>query len=122
MLRAQQAALALAKPGATYEDLDRAARKVIDEAGYGDYFIHGLGHFVGLDVHDAGAYQKPLEAGMVVTIEPGIYIPEKAMGIRIEDEVLITPTGARYLSTGLPRTADDIERMMASRAASAKLK
>ena len=122
VLRAQQAALALAKPGATYEDLDRAARKVIDEAGYGDYFIHGLGHFVGLDVHDAGAYQKPLEAGMVVTIEPGIYIPEKAMGIRIEDEVLITPTGARYLSTGLPRTADDIERMMASRAASAKLK
>ncbi|WP_426208710.1 aminopeptidase P N-terminal domain-containing protein [Massilia sp. TWP1-3-3] len=116
VLRAQQAALALARPGATYEDLDKAARKVIDEAGYGDYFIHGLGHFVGLDVHDAGAYHKALEAGMVVTIEPGIYIPEKALGIRIEDEVLITPNGARYLSNGLPRTADEIERAMAARA------
>ena len=115
VLRAQQAAVALVKPGVTYEDLDRAARKVIDDAGYGDYFIHGLGHFVGLDVHDAGAYQTPLEAGMVVTIEPGMYIPAKAMGIRIEDEVLVTPTGARYLSTGLPRTADEIERAMAER-------
>jgi Xaa-Pro aminopeptidase len=122
VLKAQQAALALVKPGVTYEDLDKAARKVIDEAGYGDYFIHGLGHFVGLDVHDAGAYAKPLEAGMVVTLEPGIYIPEKAMGIRIEDEVLVTPTGARYLSTGLPRTADDIERAMAARGATASAK
>ena len=115
VLKAQEAAVALVKPGVMYEDLDKAARKVIDDAGYGDYFIHGLGHFVGLDVHDAGAYQKPLEAGMVITIEPGIYIPAKAMGIRIEDEVLVTPTGARYLSTGLPRTADEIERAMAAR-------
>ena len=116
VLRAQQAAFALVKPGVTYEDLDQAARKVIDDAGYGDYFIHGLGHFVGLDVHDAGAYLKPLEAGMVVTLEPGIYIPAKAMGIRIEDEVLVTPGGARYLSTGLPRTADEIESWFATRA------
>ncbi len=117
VLKAQEAAFALVKPGVTYEDLDKAARKVIDDAGYGDYFIHGLGHFVGLDVHDAGAYLKPLEEGMVVTLEPGIYIPAKAMGIRIEDEVVVTPTGARYMSTGLPRTADDIERWMAGRAA-----
>ncbi len=115
VLRAQQTALALVKPGVTYEDLDKAARKVIDDAGYGDYFIHGLGHFVGLDVHDAGAYQEPLQAGMVVTLEPGIYIPEKALGVRIEDEVLVTEQGARYLSDGLPRTADDIERWMAAR-------
>jgi Xaa-Pro aminopeptidase len=119
VLKAQQAALALVKPGVTYEDLDRAARKVIDDAGYGDYFIHGLGHFVGLDVHDAGAYHKPLEAGMVVTIEPGIYIPAKELGIRIEDEVLVTPTGARYLSTGLPRTAEEIERWFAGRKSAA---
>jgi Xaa-Pro aminopeptidase len=114
VLRAQEAAFALVKPGVTYEDLEQAARKVIDEAGYGDYFIHGLGHFVGLDVHDAGAYAKPLEVGMVLTIEPGIYIPAKALGIRIEDEVLVTPTGGRYLSTGLPRTAAEIERAMAA--------
>ena len=68
-----------------------------------DYFIHGLGHFVGLDVHDAGAYQEPLEAGMVITLEPGIYLPEKNFGVRIEDDVLITPTGAKFLSDGLPR-------------------
>lgn len=117
VLKAQAAAFALAKPGATYEDLDKAARKVIDEAGYGDYFIHGLGHFVGLDVHDAGAYHDKLEAGMVFTLEPGIYIPEKNLGVRIEDEVLITDTGARYLTDGLPRTADDIERWMANRPA-----
>lgn len=115
VLRAQQAAFAMVRPGVTYEDLDKAARKVIDEAGYGDYFIHGLGHFVGLDVHDAGAYHEPLQAGMVITLEPGIYIPEKSLGVRIEDEVLVTADGVRYLSDGLPRSADEIERWMASR-------
>lgn len=115
VLKAQATALAMVKPGVTYEDLDKAARKVIDDAGYGDYFIHGLGHFVGLDVHDAGAYHEPLQAGMVLTIEPGIYIPEKGLGIRIEDEVVVTPTGARFITDGLPRTADEIERWMAAR-------
>ena len=115
VLKAQQAALALVKPGAIYEDLDKAARKVIDDAGYGDYFIHGLGHFVGLDVHDAGAYLEPLQVGTVITLEPGIYIPEKKLGVRIEDEVVVTETGVRYLSDGLPRTADEIERWMATR-------
>jgi Xaa-Pro aminopeptidase len=86
VLRAQDAALALAKPGATFEDLDRAARRVIDEAGYGDYFIHGLGHFVGLDVHDAGAYHEKLEPGMVLTLEPGVYIPEKTSGYASKTE------------------------------------
>jgi Xaa-Pro aminopeptidase len=113
VLEAQKAAFARVKPGAYYEDLDAAARKVIDDAGYGDYFIHGLGHFVGLDVHDAGAYQEPLQAGMVITLEPGIYMPEQGIGIRIEDEVLVTPSGARYLSDGLPREADEVERWMA---------
>ena len=116
-LRAQEAAFALVKPGAMFEDISRAARKVIDDSGYGDYFIHGLGHFVGLDVHDAGAYHDKLEAGMVFTLEPGIYIPEKALGVRIEDEVVVTDTGARYLTDGLPRKPDDIERWMAARAA-----
>lgn len=116
VLKAQAAAFALAKPGAYYEDLDAAARKVIDDAGYGDYFIHGLGHFVGLDVHDAGAYHDKLEPGMVLTLEPGVYIPGKNIGIRIEDEILITKDGARYLTDGLPKTADDIEHWMAQHA------
>ncbi len=115
VLKAQEAAFALVRPGVHYEDLDRAARKVIDEAGYGDYFIHGLGHFVGLDVHDAGAQHEPLEVGMVLTLEPGIYIPEKGLGVRIEDQVVVTPTGARYLTDGLPRRPEEIERWMAAR-------
>jgi Xaa-Pro aminopeptidase len=103
------------RPGAYFEDIDKAARKVIEDAGYGDYFIHGLGHFVGLDVHDAGASHEPLQAGMVITLEPGIYIPERNLGVRIEDDVVVTATGARYLSDGLPRDPDEIERWMAAR-------
>ena len=117
VLKAQQAAMALVKPGVYMEDLDRAARKVITDAGYGDYFVHGLGHFVGLDVHDAGAYHEPLQAGMVITLEPGIYIPERNIGVRIEDDVLVTATGAKYMSDGLPRAAADVERWMAEHAA-----
>ena len=115
VLSAQKAALAMVKPGVYFEDLDRVARKVIRDAGYGDYFIHGLGHFVGLDVHDAGAYQEPLTAGMVITLEPGIYIPERALGVRIEDDVLVTATGARILSDGLPREAAAVERWLQQR-------
>lgn len=117
VLAAQKAAMAQVRPGVYTDDLDAVARKVIEDAGYGDYFIHGLGHFVGLDVHDAGDYQAPLAPGMVITIEPGIYIPEKKFGVRIEDEVLVTEDGYRLLSDGLPREAADVERLMASRPA-----
>ena len=113
--QAQQAAFAMVRPGVYFEDLDAAARKVIADAGYGEYFIHSLGHFVGLDVHDAGAYHEPLATGMVITLEPGIYLPEQKLGVRIEDDVLITETGAKWLSNGLPRDADAIEKWMASR-------
>jgi len=100
------------RPGVYYEDLHKKAEDIIRAAGYRDYFIHGLGHFVGLDVHDAGLYKKPLQAGMVITVEPGIYIPEKALGIRIEDQVLVTPKGYRHLTVALPRDPDAVERMM----------
>ena len=115
VLKAQKAAFAQVRLGAYFEDLDAVARKVIVEAGYGDYFIHGLGHFVGLDVHDAGAYQEPLAPGMVITLEPGIYLPDEKFGVRIEDDVLVTKAGAKFLSDGLPREAADIERWIASR-------
>jgi Xaa-Pro aminopeptidase len=120
VLKAQKAAFDEVKPGAYFEDLEAAARKVIEAAGYGDYFIHGLGHFVGLDVHDAGAYQEPLAAGMVITIEPGIYLPEQKLGVRIEDDVLVTETGGKTLTDGLPRDADGIEKWMATHPGSAK--
>jgi Xaa-Pro aminopeptidase len=116
VLKAQKTALALVRPGVYFEDLNAAARKVIEDAGYGDYFIHGLGHFVGLDVHDAGNYQEPLAAGMVITLEPGIYIPEKKLGVRIEDDVLVTGDGAKYLTDGVPREPDELEKWLAERA------
>ena len=112
VLRAQQAAMEMIRPGVYYEDLHGKAEQVIAEAGYRDYFIHGLGHFVGLEVHDAGLYSKPLEAGMVITVEPGIYIPHKALGVRIEDEVLVTPKGYRLMSGDVPRDPAAIERLM----------
>ena len=80
----------------------------------GRYFIHGLGHHIGLNVHDAGDADRPLEAGMVITIEPGIYIPEENIGVRIEDDVLVTPAGYKLLTARLPRSADEIEAIMAS--------
>lgn len=112
VLRAQQACIDMVKPGVYVEDLQARAMEIIREAGYGDYYIHGIGHFVGLDVHDAGLYGEPLEAGMVITVEPGIYIPEKKLGVRIEDEVLVTRRGSRLLTEDLPRSVEGIERMM----------
>ena len=115
VLKAQKTAFAMVRPGVYFEDLNNAARKVIEDAGYGDYFIHGLGHFVGLDVHDAGEYQEPLAAGMVITLEPGIYLPDQKLGVRIEDDVVVTEDGAKYLSDGIPREADELEKWLADR-------
>jgi Xaa-Pro aminopeptidase len=112
VLRAQQACVAMVRPGVYVEDLYLAAEKIIGEAGFADYFIHGIGHFVGLDVHDVGLRNEPLENGMVITIEPGIYIPEENLGVRIEDDVLVTATGVEVLTADLPRSLDEVERMM----------
>jgi Xaa-Pro aminopeptidase len=109
VLRAQEAVLGIIKPGVPFGELDRTARKVIADAGYGQYFIHGTSHFLGLDVHDAGDSSALLRAGMIFTVEPGIYIPEKEIGVRIEDDVLVTGSGAEILSRCLPRTADAVE-------------
>jgi Xaa-Pro aminopeptidase len=76
------------------------------------YFIHGIGHHLGLDTHDTADYKKPLEVGNVITIEPGLYIKEENIGIRIEDNYLITENGAICLSENLPKTVEDIENMM----------
>ena len=82
----------------------------------GQYFIHGLGHGVGLDVHDPLDGSKPLERGMVFTFEPGIYIPEENLGVRIEDVFWIDPAGKLVrLTEGLPRTVEEVERAMAAK-------
>jgi Xaa-Pro aminopeptidase len=126
VLGAQKAAIAAIKPGimlgsrTNQTGLQKIAMDYIDSHGkdakgnsLGRYFIHGLGHHVGLDVHDAYDPAMPLEAGMVITIEPGIYIPEEGIGIRIEDMVLVTENGAKVLSSSLPRELNEIEKAMA---------
>jgi Xaa-Pro aminopeptidase len=83
----------------------------------GKYFFHGLSHYVGLNVHDAGDYSVPLGPGMVFTIEPGIYIPEEKLGVRIEDMFYVDNNGRLiHLTESLPQTADEIERLMSSKA------
>jgi Xaa-Pro aminopeptidase len=77
------------------------------------YFSHGLSHWLGMDVHDVGSLGARLEPGMVLTVEPGIYIPAERIGIRIEDDVLVTPQGREVLSAAAPRQAEEIERIMA---------
>ena len=117
---AQQAVFAVLKPGARMRDLQRVSTDYINSHGkdshgdpLGKYFIHGLGHHLGLDVHDANDPSLPLAAGMVITVEPGIYIPEEKLGVRIEDDVLITESGYTILTQRLPRTASEIEKIMA---------
>ena len=127
VLGAQRAALAAAKPGML---IGRGGPKGLYHIAYeyfnthgkdlhgqplGQYFIHGLSHSIGLNVHDPGDYSLPLEAGMVVTIEPGLYIREEKIGVRIEDDILITPDGAEVLSRRLPRTAEEIEKLMSQK-------
>jgi Xaa-Pro aminopeptidase len=111
--QAQEDIFAAIKPGVSMADLQKVAEASIEKAGYLDAFIHGFGHFVGLDVHDAGRYDLPLPVGAVFTVEPGIYLPEKGFGVRIEDEVLVTETGYRLLSKDIPRKLEDVEAWVA---------
>jgi Xaa-Pro aminopeptidase len=83
-----------------------------DWPAYKKYFMHGTSHHIGLDVHDVASVYKPLEVGMVFTVEPGIYIPDENIGIRIEDDILITETGHKNLMRNIPIHADEIEDLM----------
>ena len=94
------------------QSLNHLAKKYLDERGYGKYFTHGIGHFLGLDVHDVGDYTKPLQEGDVITIEPGIYIPEERLGIRIEDDYWIVKDGVICLTENIPKEIEDIEALV----------
>jgi Xaa-Pro aminopeptidase len=131
--RAQEAGIAACLEGKDFQEPHRAAAEVINkglvELGLIKdvkdkhlYFPHGTSHYLGLDVHDRGTY-GPLKANTVITVEPGIYIPEGSpcdkkwwgIAVRIEDDILITPNGPENLSAGAPRKAEDIEKLMAEK-------
>ncbi len=118
VLRVHTAAIALLKPGVKMREYEKQVDhimaqelkrlKLLDDAGdkqkLKKYYPHLASHFLGLDTHDAADYDMPLSVGMVLTVEPGIYIPEEDIGVRIEDDILITADGAQILSDNLPRT------------------
>jgi len=126
VLGAQKAAIAAVKPGMTIgkttpNSIYKIAYDYINTHGkdlhgepLGKYFTHGLSHHLGLEVHDASDPHAQLEAGMVITVEPGIYIPEENLGVRIEDVVLVTDNGAKVLSAKLPREPGEIEKTIRS--------
>jgi len=120
VLRAQEAIRGAIKPGALWSVMDREAKAVIDGAGFGKYWRHTVSHHLGIDVHDAGPMDT-LRAGMVVTMEPGIYIPVndttvapgfRGVGVRIEDDALVTGAGCTVLSAAIPKDPAELERMM----------
>lgn len=145
VLKAQKAAIASIKPGVSYDEMHQASVKtltkglvklgilqgrvssLIKKEAYKRFFMHGTGHWLGMDVHDVGAYKqkqkwRAFKPGMVVTVEPGLYISAEHddvdakwhnIGIRIEDDVLVTKDGCEVLTKGLPRTVDEIEAWMA---------
>jgi Xaa-Pro aminopeptidase len=110
VLTAQERGIDAIRPGVKAHDVDAAARFVIEEAGFGRFFGHGLGHGLGMDIHEAPRLRREsdvtLEPGMVITVEPGIYLPDWG-GIRIEDDVLVTPEGCEVLSH-IPKSLDSV--------------
>jgi len=96
------------------KSLHHLAVEFLQKRGYSDYFVHGIGHYLGLDVHDVGDYSTPLQEGDVITLEPGIYMHKERIGIRIEDNYVLISGGALCLSEQLPKDPEAIEELMAS--------
>ena len=124
VLKAQQDVIDAMKPGIPFEELNKVCQKSLadslisiglikDFSELSKYYYHGVSHYLGLDVHDIGSRNGLLKEGMVLTVEPGLYIAEESIGIRIEDDVLITETGNIVLSSHLPKSVEEIERLMA---------
>ncbi|WP_317898988.1 aminopeptidase P family protein [Aurantibacillus circumpalustris] len=132
VLRVHRAAAKLLVPGQTFDKYNTAVGDLMTEEllklnllksedvkkqnpnwpAYKKYFMHGTSHFLGLDVHDVGFFQEPIQAGMVFTVEPGIYIQEEGLGIRIENNLLVTTNGQLDLMKNIPIEADEIEELM----------
>lgn len=111
VLESEVATIEAVKPGVTLHELDRVSRAIIERAGFGDFYTHSIGHHLGLETHDINP-DTPLEPGMVLTIEPGVYLPEEKIGVRIEDDVLVTDDGRRVLSDQIPKGPEEVERLV----------
>ena len=120
VLMTQETVLASVQPGVTLLELSEIARDYLREHSRGScgerscdyYFIHSVGHWLGMGAHDVGSPATPLAPGMVLTIEPGIYLADEDLGVRIEDDVVVTEDGHDLLSAGAPRTVKEIEALM----------
>ena len=126
VLNCNKAGIELIKPGLTIKDLQDFTIKFLkqeavrlgllkEEDDILKYYIHNVSHFLGLDTHDVGDRKKPLEPGNVITVEPGLYFVEEGVGVRIEDDVLVTATGSRCLSKGIKKEIADIEKLLRNR-------
>ncbi len=123
VLSVNKATIERIKPGVFVKELNDFAKEELakgmidleiikDKTEIDKYYYHGVSHYLGLDVHDVGTYSKPLEAGCVLTVEPGIYVEEEGIGIRIEDDILVTDSGYINLSNDLIKEIEDIEAIM----------
>jgi Xaa-Pro aminopeptidase len=120
VLGAWDAGLEAIRPGAQIADVNQAVRGYLEshsgdlcgEPSCAPFLIHGVSHWLGMDVHDVGGNRSPFTPGMILTLEPGLYLPEEALGIRVEDDILVTESGHEVLSRDLPRTTEEIEAIM----------
>ena len=106
MLEAQKAIIAAIKPGVTRDTVPKIAQDIYKQ-GFDPRYAY-VGHYVGLSVHDVGDWNAPFEAGMVMAIEPIIDLPDQQLHVRVEDTILVTPTGAEILSTAVPKEVDEL--------------
>lgn len=126
VLKAQEAVIEAIKPGVPFEALNKICQESLTESlmviglikeasELSKYYYHGVSHYLGLDVHDIGSRNGLLKSGMILTVEPGLYIAEEGIGIRIEDDILITDDGNINLSLAIPKSVEEIEAIMSSR-------
>ncbi|WP_251862498.1 aminopeptidase P family protein [Clostridium sp. Marseille-Q2269] len=123
VLKANKAIIENAKPGITFKEMEDITKKILtegckklgilkDEKELRKYYFHSFGHYLGLDTHDVGSYDLELKPGMVITNEPGLYIEEEGIGVRIEDDLLITENGCEVLSKDIIKSIEEIENFM----------
>ncbi len=122
VLSVQKEIIAMIKPGVSLVQLNEKTNELIQQAllrlgliqekeQFRRYYMHSISHHLGMDTHDLGTRDSVLEEGNVITVEPGIYIPEENLGIRIEDDILVTETGHKNLSSSIPKEIDEIEKL-----------